>query len=320
LEAIEKQRKVLSANQEAGVNLEFLFEDFDLNQNLTREEFENLNAKVWDRFRVVMENLKSEIKCDIHSLEIVGGGCRIPMIQKVIGDVFGLECMRTLNSTECIARGCAMRAAVYSPLLKVVEYKIEDANYYPIRCNWLFTDGNDQALGVESDGKNNVEKQTSILFPKGCIFPAVKAITFHRDDPMIAFKLKYDPIPQGADEGIAEYKILTQKPKEPEYGVKIRVHLTESGVIEFDSAQLLEDYYEEITVPKESSDKKEGDAPKEGEKKEGDMKAEGAEDNKKEPETEIKKKKKTRSTQLKAEISRYHQLLDSIVAKHQQEE
>lgn len=37
LEAVEKCRKVLSANSEAGVNLEYLMEEDDMNDNITRE-------------------------------------------------------------------------------------------------------------------------------------------------------------------------------------------------------------------------------------------------------------------------------------------
>lgn len=38
LEAAEKQRKTLSANSEAGINIEYFFEENDLNFMLKREE------------------------------------------------------------------------------------------------------------------------------------------------------------------------------------------------------------------------------------------------------------------------------------------
>jgi len=40
-DAIEKQRKILSANQEANISVECLAEDLDFSTNVTREEFEN---------------------------------------------------------------------------------------------------------------------------------------------------------------------------------------------------------------------------------------------------------------------------------------
>lgn len=46
---------------------------------------------------------------------------------------------RTLNASESIARGCAMMAAMRSPNFRVTEYKIDDANYYPIKVGWLYS-------------------------------------------------------------------------------------------------------------------------------------------------------------------------------------
>ena len=46
--------------------------------------------------------------------------------------------MRTLNASECVARGCALMAAIMSPLFKVADYAIEEYNLYPIRCNWKY--------------------------------------------------------------------------------------------------------------------------------------------------------------------------------------
>jgi molecular chaperone DnaK (HSP70) len=42
MENIERQRKILSANSEYSMNLEYLMEENDLNYNIKREEFEKL--------------------------------------------------------------------------------------------------------------------------------------------------------------------------------------------------------------------------------------------------------------------------------------
>ena len=83
-----------------------------------------------------------------------------------------------------------------SPLFKVAQYDIEEANYYPIRCSWVFKENAN--IDLENDPKNVPEKQTSILFDKGCSVPNIKSVTFHRDE-FIDFKLFYDPVPSGAD-------------------------------------------------------------------------------------------------------------------------
>jgi heat shock protein 4 len=60
--------------------------------------------------------VKSGVEKDkIDFIELVGEATRIPICIQKIKDVFGKEPSRTLNSTDCIARGCALQAAMLSP-------------------------------------------------------------------------------------------------------------------------------------------------------------------------------------------------------------
>jgi heat shock protein 4 len=54
LDAIEKQRKVLSANLEATVHLESLLEDEDMHRSIKRTEFEELIQPLIGRFQQVL--------------------------------------------------------------------------------------------------------------------------------------------------------------------------------------------------------------------------------------------------------------------------
>jgi len=310
LDVIEKQRKVLSANQEASINVEYLAEDLDLNIHLSREQFEQLITPQVQKIKQILEKLKSEITVPLHSVEIIGGGTRIPAVQKVIQEVFGMELLRTLNATEVIARGCGIQAAMLSPLFKVAEYGIEETNYYPIKCSWLFLNKEDVNMNVENDSKNNIQKQQSLIFSAGCVLPSVKAITFHKDEPLIDFKLYYEPSVHGFDPILARYVIHSVKPKETEFGIKIRVLLNKHGIIEFDNAQLIEDYYEDIIAPKDekTAEKKEG---------EGQNSEPTKEENK---DQEVKKKKKSRTTQLQTDISNYQTLSTSQISSFSAEE
>ena len=46
---------------------------------------------------------------EIHSVEIVGGSTRIPIIKEIISNVFQRELSTTLNLDEAVARGCALQ-------------------------------------------------------------------------------------------------------------------------------------------------------------------------------------------------------------------
>ena len=83
LESIEKARIILSANIEAGVNIECLWEDNDFHKSLSRVEFEEMIAHNVEELKQVMELciIESGLKLDeIHSIEMMGCGTRIPII------------------------------------------------------------------------------------------------------------------------------------------------------------------------------------------------------------------------------------------------
>jgi heat shock protein 4 len=150
-------------------------------------------------------------------------------------------------------------------------------------------------MEVEGESKNNAQKQTSILFDKGCPIPNVKSITFHREEA-VDFKLFYDPIVEGFDPLIAQFFIHNQKAKEIEYGLKLRVHLNRNSIVEFESAQLLEDYYEEVitpvTEPQTTQPNQTGTTTTQTPAQEQAQK-----------DQDVKKKKKTKSTILKTDIT-----------------
>lgn len=64
----------------------------------------------------------AEIGVSPTHIELVGGGSRIPCFIKTVANVFGLEPSRTLNSSECIARGAALFSAMQSSLFRTQPY------------------------------------------------------------------------------------------------------------------------------------------------------------------------------------------------------
>lgn len=83
LDAIQKQRKILSANSHATISAECLVEDCDLNYDLSKEEFESLIEPEINKIRAHLQNLKQQVqaaKLSVHSVEIVGGASRTPIV------------------------------------------------------------------------------------------------------------------------------------------------------------------------------------------------------------------------------------------------
>ena len=129
LQAIEKQRIVLSSNNDSYLSVECIFDDIDFSYNMTREEFEQINhqffKEVQNFFQECLQESELNIS-DLHSVERIGGGSRIPKIQEVIGQIFGRELSKTLDASESIARGCTIMAAIISPRYQVQAYDIKE--------------------------------------------------------------------------------------------------------------------------------------------------------------------------------------------------
>lgn len=94
LEAVEKQRKVLSANSENALHMEYLIEEEDLNYNMKREEFEKLIEPVLQKLFAAVQKHKVDLDAlgikQVWRIELVGGGTRIPSVLRVLQSIFGM--------------------------------------------------------------------------------------------------------------------------------------------------------------------------------------------------------------------------------------
>lgn len=72
---------------------------------------------------------------------MVGDCSRTPIVQAVIKQIFEKEELsRTLNASECIARGAALNSAILTPHFNVQDFTMNDYNHMPINVNYQFTD------------------------------------------------------------------------------------------------------------------------------------------------------------------------------------
>ncbi|KAL0286224.1 UNVERIFIED_CONTAM: Heat shock protein 16 [Sesamum angustifolium] len=114
----EKLKKVLSANPEAPLNIECLMEEKDVKGHIKRDEFEKLASALLERISIPCRKALHDSGLTvekIHTVELVGSGSRVPAITKILTSLFRKEPSRTLNASECVARGCALQCAMLSP-------------------------------------------------------------------------------------------------------------------------------------------------------------------------------------------------------------
>ncbi|XP_022716101.1 heat shock 70 kDa protein 16 isoform X2 [Durio zibethinus] len=184
----EKLKKVLSANAEAQLNIECLMNEKDVRGFIKREEFEKLSSDLLERISVPCHKALADSGLTlgkINSVELVGSGSRIPAITRILASIFNREPSRTINASECVARGCALQCAMLSPIFRVREYEVQDS--LPL------------SIGFSSDRGPVCTLSNGVLFPKRHPFPSLKILTLHRTNTfhMEAFYVNPNELPSG---------------------------------------------------------------------------------------------------------------------------
>ncbi|CAD8077171.1 unnamed protein product [Paramecium sonneborni] len=323
LEAIEKARKVLSANSEAQINVEYLVEDEDFNTLIKREEFEQLAQPFLKQIQIKLDLLYNQVqnlKLQLHSVEIIGGATRIPAVQRLIEKIFKIEQVsRTLNASESISRGCAMMAAMRSPNFRVTEYKIDDCNYYPIKVGWLY----EQKLNSldQSKGLLNCfpERQCKILYDQNNPIPSIKSFALMKTQP-IEITLFYDPVPQGFDPILKQIYVPPIIAKHKEHSTKVKILLNQNGLINLEEVLFQEEYMEEIKVPIEKAKIKIPQKQEECSQQKPDIQIQEGIKGEGEPQYEIKQKKKITQNQINCETTCLYSLTQKEIDQFFQQE
>jgi len=268
LDAIEKMRKLLTGNKEADISCESLLEDEDLKQQFTRDQLEELIGPFMERFT---QCLKDSIATtginvpDIDFIELVGEATRIPCVLATIKSVFGKDTSRTLNSTDCISRGCALQAAMLSPNYQVAGFEVEEYNQQPISISYKF--------------KDSEKVVTKELFKVGTSFPSTKSVTFEKKQGNASLMVHYADgvnLMEGLPSQISQYEIAEGKrdEKTEKCSFTMRVSNNIHNVACLDEAEFCQEWTEEEKIPIKASPTVVPPPKKEEEKKE-EPKAEG---------------------------------------------
>ncbi|GLJ18034.1 hypothetical protein SUGI_0318230 [Cryptomeria japonica] len=237
--ACEKLKKVLSANPEAPLNIECLMDEKDVRGFIRRDEFEQLSLPILERVKGPCERalFDAGLTVDkIHSVEVVGSGSRVPSMLRILTEFFGKEPRRTMNASECVARGCALQCAILSPTFKVRDFKVQESFPFSIALSWK------GSTETEDSGP-----QYSIVFPKGNAVPSMKAVTIFRPGTF-TLDVLYAPPSQVRVQQISSYTIGPFQTPNGERGkIKVKVQLDKNGVVWVTSATLIEE--EEVELP-----------------------------------------------------------------------
>ncbi|KAI0112000.1 heat shock protein Hsp88 [Daldinia grandis] len=256
--AAEKLKKILSANQQAPMNIESLMNDVDVTAMITRQEFEALVEPLLSRATIPLEQALAEAKLskeDIDVIELVGGCTRVPALKERIQSYFGKQLSFTLNQDEAVARGCAFSCAILSPVFKVRDFSVLDIVNYPIEFSW------------EKDVDIPDEDTSLTVFNKGNVLPSTKILTFYRKQPF-DLEARYanpEQLPGKMSPFIGRFSVKGVKadPNTEFMICKLKARVNIHGVLNVENGYYVEDQEVEEEVKddkKDEGDKKDPDA------------------------------------------------------------
>jgi heat shock 70kDa protein 4 len=257
--AVEKLKKVLSANAGAPINIESLMNDVDVRGFLKREELEELVRPLLDRATVPLEQALAEAKLrpdDIDFIELVGGCTRVPALKTAIQNFFGGKTLNfTLNADEAIARGCAFSCAILSPVFRVRDFSVQDIVNYPIEFAW-------------EKSPDIPDEDTSLtVFNKGNAMPSTKILTFYRKQPfdLEAKYAKPELLPGKMNPWIGRFSVKGVKAdgKDDFMICKLKARLNLHGVLNVEQGYYVEEQEIEEPVPEAKDEKKDADVSRE---------------------------------------------------------
>lgn len=253
--AAEKTKKILSANQQAPLNIESLMNDIDVSAMITRQEFEALIEPVLAKTTAPLEQALAEAKLtkeDIDVIEVVGGGSRVPAVKERIQAFFGKPLSFTLNQDEAAARGCAFSCAILSPVFKVRDFAVQDAISYPIEFAW------EKAADIPD------EDTSLVVFNKGGVLPSTKILTFYRKQPfdLEARYVKPEDLPGKINPWIGRFSVKGVKAANgpDDFMIcKLKARVNIHGVLNVESGYYVEDQEVEEPIPEEDAKKEDGE-------------------------------------------------------------
>lgn len=246
--AAERTKKILSANQQAPVNIESLMNDVDASAMVTRQEFEAMIEPLLKRVHLPLEQALAQAelsKEDIDVIEIVGGGSRVPALKDRIQAFFEKPLSFTMNADEAIARGCAFSCAILSPAFRVRDFSVQDIISYPIEFAW------EKAPDIP-------DEDTSLtVFNKGNMLPSTKILTFYRKQPydLEARFAHPEELPGKVNPWIGRFSVKGVKVEgEDDFMIcKLKARINIHGVLNVESGYYVEDQEVDEEIKDEES-------------------------------------------------------------------
>lgn len=161
LKTANKVKEMLSANKEAMMIVEEVYNDKDFTLKISREQFEERCKPLFDRVKAPVAEIfaKTEISpSDIDFVEILGGAVRVPRVRTLLEEATTKPSGMHMNGDDSMAMGASFAAANSTSTFKAKKLILEHGPTYEVMVD---------ILDLETVGTDAEYKKNATLFPKG---------------------------------------------------------------------------------------------------------------------------------------------------------
>lgn len=158
----EKAKKQLSSVERVDISIPFITVGPDglprnLDETLTRAQFENITADLFNRCKDPVLSALSDSKLnksEINDIILVGGSTRMLKVKQIVHEIFGKEPKSTVNPDESVAQGASIQGGI-------IQGDVKDI---------LLLDVTPLSLAVEVEGGI-----AHVMIPRNTTIPAKKS-------------------------------------------------------------------------------------------------------------------------------------------------
>jgi molecular chaperone DnaK len=236
----EKAKCELSTVKETEINLPFIIstgksEALHLQRTLTREKLEELTIDLVERCIQICKKTLQEAdieKGEIEDVILVGGQTRMPKVQEMVADFFGLEPCKGVHPDEVVALGAAIQGAAL----------VDE------QSDMLLLDVTPHSLGIMIVGgyfHKLIEQNTTVPCSKSHVFTTVK-------DNQTSVKIL---VLQGESDRAEENELLGEfiltglrRAPKGEVEVEVNFEISADGIVSVSAKDLETGLQQSITV------------------------------------------------------------------------
>jgi len=209
----KRTKEILSANAEAPISVESLYEEFDFRSSITRAQFEALGAPLFERMAAPLARLLEQAglaPADPLAIELIGGGTRIPAVQAALSAALkGRSLDRHMDADEAVAMGAGLLAANLSTTFRMRRYGASDAASFGVVLareggsaagaasatpadGEAGEEGEEEASANATAGAGGAANAPKLLIPMGKRLPARRVVSYNSIASDFSVAASYD--------------------------------------------------------------------------------------------------------------------------------